>query len=157
MTTTTAPRFRYIGTTDDLTECEQCGRVDLRCTVVLEVLDADGNGEGVTYYGSSCAARALGVRGGGAAVRQAAQYAGEQTKRNAADARAMLAHYGLPEAGEVSDDTLAAAVARYITAHATARWAADKSAADWRAMVLDMIARKRAALAEAALIERTTR
>jgi hypothetical protein len=43
--------------------------------VVLAILDTDGNTEDVTYYGSSCAARALGVEGDGRAVLQAARNA----------------------------------------------------------------------------------
>lgn len=52
--------YRVLGTTDDVTECELCGRIDLKGTVMLGVLDADGNVEGVVYYGSSCGARAAG-------------------------------------------------------------------------------------------------
>ncbi len=64
MTTTTAPAarrvFTVLGTTDEVTECEHCGRVDLKGTVRLGALDADGNVEGITYFGAVCGARAAG-------------------------------------------------------------------------------------------------
>lgn len=53
--------YRVKGSTTDVTECELCGRVDLKGTIVLEVLDADGNGTGeVVYYGANCGAKAAG-------------------------------------------------------------------------------------------------
>ena len=52
--------FRVLGTTDDVTECEHCGRTELKGTIRLGVLDADGNVEGVTYFGAVCGARAAG-------------------------------------------------------------------------------------------------
>lgn len=79
--------FRYIGTTDECVECQQCGRVDLRCTVVLAVLDADGNTEDVTYYGSTCAARALSIPGGGREVQRRAEWANTETRNLAEEAR----------------------------------------------------------------------
>ena len=47
--------FTVLGTADDHTECELCGRTGLKSTVALQ--DADGN---VVHYGSDCAARAAG-------------------------------------------------------------------------------------------------
>ena len=52
--------FKVLGTTDDVTECEHCGRVDLKGTIRLGYLDADGNVEDVTYFGAVCGARAAG-------------------------------------------------------------------------------------------------
>lgn len=52
--------FKVLGTTDDITECEHCGRVDLRSTVVLAELDADGGELGLVYMGSECGAKAAG-------------------------------------------------------------------------------------------------
>lgn len=54
--------YRVKGTTDDQTDCTRpsCGRTNLRKTVILEVLDADGNVEDVVYYGADCAARVTG-------------------------------------------------------------------------------------------------
>jgi hypothetical protein len=52
--------FRVAGTTDDVTTCELCGRDDLKSTVIMVELDADGNDTEPVYYGSDCAARASG-------------------------------------------------------------------------------------------------
>lgn len=53
-------RFRIKGTGDDTDTCECCG-TRIKRAVVLVPLDADGNEFGdVVYYGTSCAARALG-------------------------------------------------------------------------------------------------
>lgn len=53
--------YRVRGTTSDVTTCELCGREDLRGTVALAVLDAEGNDTGETvHYGSDCGARAAG-------------------------------------------------------------------------------------------------
>ena len=60
-TNTTATKvFRVLGTTDEVTECEHCGRVDLKGTIRLGYLDADGNVESTTYFGAVCGARAAG-------------------------------------------------------------------------------------------------
>jgi hypothetical protein len=61
-TDTTAPAkvFKVLGTTDEVTECEHCGRVDLKGTIILGYLDADGNVESTTYFGAVCGARAAG-------------------------------------------------------------------------------------------------
>jgi len=55
--------FKILGTTDDVTECGVCGRVELRATVAIVALDADGNEDGEPVYaGTSCAARKVGVK-----------------------------------------------------------------------------------------------
>lgn len=56
-----AKAFRVIGSTDDVTQCDLCGRDELKGTVVLAELDADGIELGYCYYGSSCAANAAGM------------------------------------------------------------------------------------------------
>lgn len=57
--TTTRKLFRVLGTTDEVTTCDYCGRVELKGTTVLELLDEEGNRTGETvYYGSGCAASA---------------------------------------------------------------------------------------------------
>ena len=91
MTTTTAPAYRYLGVTDECVECQRCGRRELKSTVVLAVLDADGTEEAITYYGSSCAARALGLRGD---VLGLARNATVRTLRAAHDAHAAWATWG---------------------------------------------------------------
>lgn len=157
---TTTPRFRYIGTTDECTDCQRpgCTKVDLRSTVIIMPLDAEGNDDGEpTYYGSTCAAKALSIpgRNAGKQIHAAATGARLQTLMNAHDARRMLRVYGLPEAGEVDDVTLAAAAAQYAETHRNASWAWKTLAAEWRAMTLDMLARKQAAIAEAVLVAGT--
>lgn len=59
-TTTTHKVFKVLGTTDEVTECQHCGRTDLKGTIRLGELDADGNVEGVTYFGAVCGAKAAG-------------------------------------------------------------------------------------------------
>lgn len=62
--TTAAPSARYAvrGTTDDVTTCGQCGKPDLAATVIIGILDADGNTEDVMYAGTTCAAKMTGIR-----------------------------------------------------------------------------------------------
>jgi hypothetical protein len=89
MTTTAATKslaYRVLGTTDEVTECELCGRQELKGTIVLAVLDADGNDEEVVYYGASCGAKAAGWTT--PAVRKAAKDA-DQAKRDAEHADRM--------------------------------------------------------------------
>jgi hypothetical protein len=55
--TATFRNFRVLGTTNDVTTCEKCNRVELKGTVVLQPLDPDGNPDGEpSYFGSSCGA-----------------------------------------------------------------------------------------------------
>lgn len=52
--------LRVMGITDDVTTCECCGRVNLKCTVALDKCDAEGNTTGeVVHYGRDCASKAL--------------------------------------------------------------------------------------------------
>src|SRR6266700_3816761 len=56
-----ARAYRVLGTTTDVTECGNCGRDDLRYTIVLQHLDAEGNPDSeAEYFGSDCGARAAG-------------------------------------------------------------------------------------------------
>ncbi|MCA9546121.1 MAG: hypothetical protein KC613_17070 [Myxococcales bacterium] len=52
-----AKRFRVEGVTDERGECDCCGRTNLKRTVVLFDFDAGD----FTFYGTSCAARAMGA------------------------------------------------------------------------------------------------
>lgn len=54
------PRYRVLGVDDEVVVCEKCGKSDLRCTVVLGVIDADGDMTGEVRFGRDCALRALG-------------------------------------------------------------------------------------------------
>lgn len=155
--TTTAPAFRYVGIVDDVTTCERCGKPELKATTVVQPLDADGNADGdVLYYGSTCAARALGVKGGARVVLASARGAHHQTLVDASEARRMLDHYGLPYVGgadTLAPGVLAEAATRYVRAHRDAAWARDLPGAEWRGQVLDMLTRKQAAIAVAAPID----
>jgi hypothetical protein len=56
-------KFLVKGTTDSETRCERCGRSDLKKTVCIEHLDAEGNKTGdFHYYGSDCASKITGKR-----------------------------------------------------------------------------------------------
>jgi hypothetical protein len=56
-----ARAYRVTGTTDDVTTCELCHKPELKGTVMLVPLDAEGNEDGeVCYFGTSCAAKAAG-------------------------------------------------------------------------------------------------
>jgi hypothetical protein len=77
---TTSLAYKVLGTTDDVTECEHCGRTELKGTIRLGALDADGNVEDVTYFGAVCGARAAGwttkdIRKAATAADRAAQEA----------------------------------------------------------------------------------
>lgn len=105
--TNTSPRYRMIGTTDDVVNCQRCGKPDLRMTVVLEMLDADGNGEGVTYYGTTCASRALATRGvkrTTADLRNEATAAERQRRWTRTHAEEMVEFYAIPADGDLSAD-----------------------------------------------------
>jgi hypothetical protein len=56
-----SPKFRIVGTTDEVTSCDCCGKTELKSTVELWELDADGNdlGDQPVYFGVTCAARAM--------------------------------------------------------------------------------------------------
>lgn len=85
--------YRVLGTTNDVTECELCGRAELKGTVVMMPLDADGNDEGDPgYFGTACAARMAGwtVREVNAGVKAAAREereraVQERARKDAAD------------------------------------------------------------------------
>lgn len=152
--TCSATRYRYIGITDECLTCQKCGRDELKSTVVLAILDADGTEEEITWYGSTCAAKVLGVKGGGRAVRGYAEAATHRTLTEAAHDRSMLDHYGLPLTGDPSDAELETATDRYIDVHANAMWASGQTRDDWRQMVLDMVERRQATITDAGYLAR---
>lgn len=53
--------FQLVGLSEE-TVCECCGKENLKLTVVLERVDADGNGVEFVKFGRDCAARALRMR-----------------------------------------------------------------------------------------------
>lgn len=83
--------YQIIGTTDENTECDICGRVELRSTVVFDALDADGNRTGeLLYAGSSCATTLPGFRTISAAtIRRDARRLQSAADRKAAADRVM--------------------------------------------------------------------
>lgn len=46
---------KFLGTTDDVTTCDCCGKANLKSTVALSIDDSDP-----VHYGSDCAAQAIG-------------------------------------------------------------------------------------------------
>ena len=48
-------RYTFLGTTDEVTTCDCCGKADLKMTVAI----MDDEGGEALYFGTSCAARAL--------------------------------------------------------------------------------------------------
>lgn len=59
MDATTFKAYRVEGTTEDMTDCMCCGRSDLKKTVILVPLDADGGDDGEpVFFGVSCGAKA---------------------------------------------------------------------------------------------------
>lgn len=57
--TTTTTRYTLLGIDDEVTTCELCGRVDLRCTVVLSQRDADHQEVAQVRFGRDCASKAM--------------------------------------------------------------------------------------------------
>ena len=54
--------YRILGTSNDVTTCDCCGRTDLKLTVVVGTLDTPGGAVmSEAYYGTTCAARATGA------------------------------------------------------------------------------------------------
>lgn len=54
-TTKTTRTVTWLGTTDEVTTCDCCGRANLKKTIALMVNDFP------VHYGSECAAKALGI------------------------------------------------------------------------------------------------
>ena len=46
---------RVLGTTEEVTVCDACGREDLKKTVAIALCDCDGNELAIEYYGVVCA------------------------------------------------------------------------------------------------------
>lgn len=84
MTTT----HTIIGSTDERTECECCGRTGLKRTIVVR--ETTGHDSRVVYYGTECAARAAGRSAAG--IRREALAADRETARDAERARLVAEH-----------------------------------------------------------------
>ena len=60
MTTTNTTKYAVLGTTDTESTCHCCGKTNLKKTVALAPLDAEGNHSGdPVFFGTTCAARAM--------------------------------------------------------------------------------------------------
>ena len=57
---TAATITHILGISDERTDCECCGRSNLKRTIVLSIRTANGD-ESVVYYGTDCARRTLGL------------------------------------------------------------------------------------------------
>lgn len=84
---TTTPHT-IIGSTDERTECECCGRTGLKRTIVIRETTADESR--VVYYGTECAARAAGRTAAG--IRREALAADRETAREVERARLIAEH-----------------------------------------------------------------
>lgn len=60
MTTDQAYRWTAAGSTDDVTTCDHCGRVDLKTTVRMVATGPDGDDDGEQYMGVVCAVKMTG-------------------------------------------------------------------------------------------------
>lgn len=89
--------YRVKGSTTDVTACGLCGREDLKGTVVLAELDADGNEIDVVYFGSDCGSKAAGWTQ--AEMRKRTRAADDEQR--AADARARQARHDAENAAFV--------------------------------------------------------
>jgi hypothetical protein len=74
--------YKTLGTTEDITTCECCGRSNLKKTVIMGLLDCDGNVETEQFFGVVCAARHTGQKA--AEIRKEAKTADESKKRQIA-------------------------------------------------------------------------
>lgn len=102
MATTPADVYRYraAGFTDEVVTCEACGRDELKGTVRLEVVDAEGAPDGGELFaGVSCAAR---LQGTTAAVVRAEVRAAADAARAAWEAWRAEAHAVEMRAGDAA-------------------------------------------------------
>jgi hypothetical protein len=104
MANTTRTQYRVVGLTDEATTCEQCGKEHLKRTVILAILDADGNPTEAVYMGTTCAGRATGTPS--KRIGQQADAAMRTAARRVAWAQEKLGIF----AGVAGDDVAAAAL-----------------------------------------------
>lgn len=93
---TRAAGYRAVGTTDEVLECELCGKQNLHSTVIIEFLDENGDGDGEAFLGSDCAARKLAGRADrklAAAITREAKGADLRRANAMRFSREHLAHY----------------------------------------------------------------
>jgi hypothetical protein len=134
MTDTTIQTYRYraMGFTEDITECDICGKVDLKGTVRMLIVDDDGDEDGEIHAGVICAARKAGrkaseirneARAADAAVRGAwSNYQDARFSAEFAAADKVLARLGLVRSLDTwdawaKDPELIATMAAWDAAH----------------------------------------
>lgn len=79
---------KILGTTDEITTCDMCGREELSRTVVIDHLDADGNSTNERgYYGSDCASKVFLGKKTAAGIRKEARDADEKARMAAYNAK----------------------------------------------------------------------
>src|SRR4029079_3973808 len=90
-TTAEVEVFRWVarGFTDDVTDCQHCGKTDLKGTVRMVALGPDNEDLGDCYMGVGCAARMSGRKA--AEIRTEASRADRQARDAARPARVGLA------------------------------------------------------------------
>ncbi len=97
--------YRVLGTTDDVTTCECCGRKELKGTVALQwTLDGEAVGNPV-FFGCVCAARAVGESA--KTIKAAVKSADDEKAAHLRRARARL-HAASMEAHETHLNRVAA-------------------------------------------------
>jgi hypothetical protein len=160
MTQTATATHRYIGITDEQTVCDRCGKSELGRTVILVTLDADGNDDGVVRFGTTCASRALAVKGGARKVADLANFATYQTQQDASRARRWFAKWDVAD----MDTTDIEAVKVFARTYRRAQFEALNGRGvlevgpggvtldRWVEILIDTIGRYRRAIADAALI-----
>lgn len=85
MTSATMLRYKFLGTTDEITACECCGKMDLKLTVGIEDLDTGEQ----RHFGTTCAARALKLHV--AEVKRGAKAADDARYQREVEARRLIA------------------------------------------------------------------
>ena len=76
-------RLKILGIDRDHTDCECCGKSNLKLTVVLGRIDRDGNVLDTLRFGRDCAARASRIRRTGAAMEALAENAQREADERA--------------------------------------------------------------------------
>jgi hypothetical protein len=95
--------YRVKGTSD-YTQCMRCGLNDLRKTIVLDVLDADGNVDAVVYFGTECATKVTRIKV--AAIKRAAQVADYERQQEIEWAAGFVAAFGPVEGNNLRTEML---------------------------------------------------
>lgn len=90
--------YRFIGTGDDVNNCEHCN-TRIKRAIIIEPIDADGNSEGdPMYVGTSCAAKLLNINTYQARLRaEIADYQARIAAEDAAISRRVAASEALPK------------------------------------------------------------